>query len=176
MISDETLGLDDYKSLRHKIEARFEARMKRLAVERRQAIETLNEAWPKMGGSTKDITDFEAREETLPQDEGMIIHNPQDDNSINGSYKYTVGMKHVRRGAQGVFDNDDIEVVSQTIIKDKLLAEYPNADVQSLRVSISRLLRELEQQNKLILIEEGKGGAPNKYRKNKETEATILDP
>lgn len=173
--SEDTLGLDDYKSVRRKIEAGFETRLKRLEVERRRAIETLNEAWPKMGGSTKDITRFEAYEEAVPHGESTVVNHPRDDSPApNSSFERTVPMKAVRRATQDVLD-DEIEVITQTVIQDRLLREHPDAEIQPLRVSISRLLRELKEQNKLILIEAGRGGVPNKYRKNRDVEVGLLE-
>lgn len=170
------MGLDDYKSVRQKIESGFEARRKRLEAECRQAIETLNEAWPKMGGSKEDIARFERYHEAPVPDEDTGVPSPQSHSAVfNVSYKSAVPMRYVRRVTQDVLDDDEIEIVTQSVIQNRLLAEYPDAEIQPLRVSISRLLRELKEQDKLILIEEGRGGAPHKYCKNEDVEVGLLE-
>lgn len=177
MFNEDTLGLDDYKSVLRTVERRFEIRQKRLDTERRQAIEALNEAWPKMGGSAEDIARFAAYQEAPPQIEKAVVHPPQDDApTLNGSSERTVPMKAVRRATEDILNDEATEIITQSLIQDRLLAEFPDAEIQPLRVSISRLLRQLKELNVLALVEEGRGGAPNRYRKNEEIRRTILDP
>jgi hypothetical protein len=178
MVNTDTLNLDDYKAFRRRIETGYAALQKRIDVERHQAIEALNEAWPKMGGSEKDIARFEKYHEAPSRGESTVTHDPKHEvSTLNGSYKRsstTIPMNDVRKAALDVWADDEIETITQTIIQHRVLAEYPHADVQRLRVYISRLLRELEGQNMITLIEKGKGGNPSKYRKNKDVEVGLL--
>lgn len=58
-----------------------------------------------------------------------------------------------------------VELVTQTEVKDRLLREYPDAKVPSVRSAITNELYALRDEGQLELAEEGRAGTPNKYRK-----------
>jgi hypothetical protein len=81
----------------------------------------------------------------------------------------------VRRVVQEAIANIEYNAeITQTDIKDRILSEYPDAKVPSVRSSISRILSSYLEHGGLELIEEGKAGSPNRYRK-KRTEENLLD-
>jgi len=85
-------------------------------------------------------------------------------------------MDVIRREIQEVLANTEPNgEVTQTEIKDRILSEYPDAKIPSVRSAISRILSSHLKQGELELMEEGKAGTPNRYRK-KRTEGSLLEP
>ncbi len=78
-------------------------------------------------------------------------------------------------------DDANVEIVTQTEIKNNLLREYPDAKLPSVRSAIANELLALREQGYIELVEEGRAGQPNKYRKvgramEASTEANLLEP
>jgi hypothetical protein len=171
-----SLSVELYKALRQNIEAEFEARIRELEVQRREAITALNEAWPKMGGSEEDLASFEIDTTLPPAVEGSRV-NMETAPAANGSSSRTVPMKVVRQEVNDVMSDERIHIVTQSEIKERILKKYPNSKVPSVRSAISHFLKDLTEGGALELIEKGQAGAPNKYRKTgRTTEASVLGP
>ena len=173
-----TLSVKLYESLRRDIEAEFEARKRELEDQRREAVRVLNEAWPKMGGSTEDLASFDMETALGTLTESSKNHTRKHDAPIaNGSYSRTVPMKTVRQEVDAVMSDERINIVTQSEIKARLLEKYPDAKVPSIRSAISHFLSELTDEGELDLMEKGRAGSPNKYRKTRgSTEALELGP
>jgi hypothetical protein len=170
-----TLSVKLYKSLRRDIEAEFEARKRELEDQRREAVRVLNEAWPKMGGSKEDLASFQI--ETALAESDKTSANTESGPVVSGSYSRTVPMKTVRQEIDTVMADGGIDVLTQSEIKERLLKKYPDAKVPSIRSAISHFLSELTKEGDLELIEKGRAGSPNKYRKTRRsTEENLLDP
>jgi hypothetical protein len=88
----------------------------------------------------------------------------------------TIPMDVIRREIQEVLANTEPNgEVTQTEIKDRIPSEYPDAKIPSVRSAISRILSSHLKHGELELMEEGKAGTPNRYRK-KRTEGSLLEP
>ena len=157
------------------LDARMEKVRKELEVNRRKAIEALYKAWPQMGGSKKDLDVLAAEIETPLEDSTLKARK-------NGQSRHTQGrtvpMDVIRREVQEVLaQTEDNGIVTQSEIKDRILSEYPDGKVPSVRSAISRILSGYLERGELELEEEGKAGSPNKYRKKKSgTEVNLLNP
>src|SRR5215212_7793857 len=91
-----TLSADLYRSLRQDIETEFEARRRELEDARLKAIEVLNEAWPKMGGSEQDVAALAAEVRDSLADE-IATSTAQDPTyTLNGSSVSKVSTKAIR--------------------------------------------------------------------------------
>lgn len=160
-----------YRSLRQDIEADFEARRRELEDQRLRAIEALNEAWPKMGGSETDLTAL-ATEVGDSLDKKTAVRVYQESPSIsNSSSSRTVPMNAIRDEIESVLSNSETDIVTQSELKDRILRKYPNGKVPSIRAGVSRILSKRLEHGELELIEEGKAGMPNRYRKTRREEA-----
>jgi hypothetical protein len=157
------------------LDARMEVIKKEIEVERRKAIERLYKVWPQMGGAKNDL-DVLAAELQLPAEET----NLETRSNGNRSHKQeggdrTIPMSDVRRVVQEAIASIEYDAeITQTDIKDRILSEYPDAKVPSVRAAISRLLKDRLKRGELEIVEEGKAGSPNRYRK-KKTEGNLLD-
>lgn len=169
-----TLGPELYKSLRQNIEADFDAQIRELEVRRHKAIEVLNEAWPKMGGSEEDLRTLAAELEASTKD--TVASSGEAVSQSNGSTGRTIPMKVVQDEVESYLSGTDTQIVTQTEIKDRLLSKYPNAKVPSIRSAISHFLSGLVEQGELELIEKGRAGKPNRYRKTAQKEAKEEEP
>ena len=177
-----TLKRDLLESFLRDIDADFQAQLnarmeevrKELEGNRRKAIEALYKAWPEMGGSEKDLDILATELETSLGDSPLEIQ--ENGRQSKNSQGQTVSMSVIRRKVQEVVAQTEYDgVITQTEIKDRILNEYPNAKVPSVRSAISRLLSGYLDLGELELAEEGKAGAPNKYRRKKrETEGNLL--
>jgi hypothetical protein len=157
------------------LDARMEEIRKELEVERRKAIEGLYNVWPQMGGAKKDLDVLEAELE-MPVSDTSLEARKNGRQSKGSQGERTIPMNVIRQEIQEVLANTEYNgEVTQTEIKDRILSEYPDAKVPSVRSAISRLLSGYVERGELELLEKGKAGAPNKYRK-KRTEGNLLEP
>jgi len=185
------LSTDLYKSLLRDIEAEFEARQRDLESERRRAIEALNEAWPKMGGSERDLVSTavdvavaEAVSSTVeesPIEEGAHDQPQEPGEDLparNGaSSGRTIHMTLIREEVLRALSDTEADVITQPEIKERVLDKYPDANVARAASGISRALTQLTKRGELELVERGTARAPHKYRKtNKEKEVDLLGP
>lgn len=150
------------------VDARMEEVRKELEVHRRKAIEALYKAWPQMGGSKKDLDVLAAEIETPLEDATLKARK-------NGQSRHTQGrivpMDVIRREVQEVLaQTEDNGIITQSEIKDRILREYPDGKIPSVRSAISRILSGYLERGELELDEEGKAGSPNKYRKVRSKE------
>ena len=157
------------------LNTRMEEVKKELEVNRRKAIEALYKAWPQMGGSEKDLDILAAELETPLGDSAFDTRkNGRQSKSSEGR---TIPMDVIRREVLEVLAHTAYNgFVTQTEIKDRILNEYPDAKVPSVRSAISRLLSDHLERGELELVEEGKAGSPNRYRKRREIEVNLLEP
>jgi hypothetical protein len=167
------------RDINHDFQAQLDARMeeirKELEVERRKAIEGLYNVWPQMGGAKEDL-DVLATELEMPVSDTSLEARRNGRQSKGSQGERTIPMNMIRQEIQGVLANTEYNSeVTQTYIKDRILSEYPDAKVPSLRSAISRLLSGYVERGELELLEKGKAGSPNRYRK-KRTEGNLLEP
>jgi hypothetical protein len=154
------------------LDTRMEEVRKELEENRRKAIKALYNAWPQMGGSKKDLDVLAAELEAPPED--STLKTRKDGRSRNTQGR-TVPMDALRRHVHEVIaQTEDNGTITQSQIKDRVLSEYPDGKVPSVRSGISRILNDYLERGDLALEEEGKAGAPNKYRKqNVQREAAL---
>lgn len=180
-----------YQSLRQDIDSELDAEFdtelealkkeleKKFEDKRRKAIEALNEAWPKMGGSEKDLALF-----TTEAQEPFITETTRTDaeeiepTSNGSSVGRTIPMVTLREEAWKVLQDPEIDIVTQPDIRERILDKYPDAKVQSVRSVISMYLNTLAKQGDIELVEQGKAGSASKYRakKRNEEEVGLLGP
>jgi hypothetical protein len=172
-----------YQTLRQNIEEEFAARKRELEEQRRQAILALNEAWPKMGGSEKDLSSQVAAEgvatgrsfavgraDVLPRSQGGVP-------ASNGEAGRTIPKSIIEAEIQDVLSDQDIDFVTQSDVKDRILDKYPDAKVHSVRSAISHSLSEMAKNGELKLVERGQAGRPSIYRKKSNgPEVGLLGP
>jgi hypothetical protein len=156
------------------LDTRVEEIRKEIDIERRKAIEALYNVWPQMGGAKKDLDVLAAELETPIGDTSLEARkNGRRATGVGG--QRTIPMDVIRREIQKVLANTEYNgEVTQTEIKDRVLSEYPDAKVPSVRSAISRLLSGYVERGELALLEKGKAGSPNRYRK-KKMEGNLLD-
>lgn len=182
---------DLYKSWLQKLEAEIEDRRKDLENDRREAIEALNEAWLKMGGSEQDLVSIAADDEVEDVASSSVkappaqkgAHNqlretgenvPARNGTSEGS---TIHMKTIRREVLAALSDMESDIITQTEIKARLLDKYPDANVARAAAAISRALTQLTERGELELVERGIAREPHKYRKtDRETEVDLLGP
>lgn len=157
-----------YITLRQDIEAEFEARKRTLDEERRKAIEALNEAWPKMGGSESDLTNVVTEAASFSPVEPQADERTREVTSKrNGSpSERTVPSSVIREEVREALSDTETDIITQTDIKKRVLEKYPDAKIGSLRPAISRSLSQLTEQGELELV--GRGvtrNEPHRYRK-----------
>ena len=183
------LRADLYQSLLQKVdaeihaefEAEYDALKRRFADQHRKAIEALNEAWPKMGGSEEDLISPTA-EAPIPSTVEEQPDNQRRETAPtrNGSSpgRTTIPTKVIREEVRSALQDADIEIITQSYLKDRILQKYPDAKITSLAPAISRTLSQFTAQGKLELIEKGVAGAPHKYRRRAVdvTEEFFLGP
>ena len=156
------------------LDTRVEEIKKEIEVERRKAIESLYKVWPQMGGAKKDL-DVLAAELDVPASDTSLEARKNGRRPKPAQGQRTIPMDLIRREIQGVLANAEYkDVVTQTEIKDRILSEHPDAKVPSVRSAISRILSGYLKRGELELVEEGKAGSPNRYRK-KRTEGNLLE-
>ncbi len=185
------LRADRYKSFVRDIDADIgaefdaecDALKRKFADQRRKAIEALNEAWPKMGGSEEDLISptaelpFVSAVERQPDDQRR-----ESGRARNGASRgRTVPMMVVRQEVRNALQDTKIEIITQSYLKDRLLQKYPDAKIGSLAPALSRTLSQLTEHGELELVEKGVAGAPHKYRKRADraadsTEESLLGP
>ncbi len=178
------LSVDLYKSLLRDIETEFEVRKKDLENSRRQAIEALNEAWPKMGGSKEDLKSFEVEAvASTPVERPPVKERTEDqpqavESERNGaSSDRAIPMTVIGEEVDKAISDDDANEITQTALKERILKKYPDAKVASLAASISRRLSQLTEQGRLELVERGTASRPHKYRvKRNSPERNLLGP
>lgn len=184
------LKADLYRSLLGSINTEFDAELeaftKGLESRRRKAIEALNEAWPKMGGSEEDLVLSVAE----VADSSPVKHKADGQRqevapTRNGSSpKRTIPTATIREEVQNALLGAEGEIITQGYLRERILRKYPDAKVGSLAPAISRTLSQLTERGELELVERGVAGAPHKYRKKRgqaeearqarETEETLL--
>ena len=94
----------------------------------------------------------------------------------NGAGGRTIPTEVIKRYVGEVIHDPNVEIVTQTEIKDRLLREFPDAKLPSVRSGIANELYALRQTGHLELVEKGRAGQPNKYRETgKPMEANLLE-
>jgi hypothetical protein len=157
------------------LDARMEEIRKELEVERRKAIEGLYKVWPQMGGAKRDL-DVLAAELAVPESDSSLEARKNGRQSKGSHGERTIPMNVIRQEIEEVLANSEYNgEVTQTEIKDRILSEYPDAKIPSVRSAISRLLSGYVERGELELLAKGKAGSPNRYRR-KRTEGNLLEP
>lgn len=183
------LRADLYQSLRSNVdtdiraefEGEYEALRKRFADKHRKAIEALNEAWPRMGGSEEDLipptaeAPFPFAVEGQPNSQRQETTAPRNGSSPG---RATIPTKIIREEVRSALQDTEVEIITQSYLKDRILQKYPDAKITSLAPAISRTLSQLTELRVLELVEKGVAGAPHKYRRRAVdvTEEFLLGP
>jgi len=132
------------------IEAEYEAAVEAAKKRRDERIAQAHEWWQGIGGT--------------------VMKNGAKTNGSNGS---SVPKEIIQMFIDEVILDPSVEVVTQTEIKDRILANrhVPAENLNSLRVTITTLLNSLVSDGYLELVERAKAGQPNVYRKTRKTES-----
>jgi len=177
-----------YEELKQGVESHFaervqslEAEIRALEEERRAKLKWLEEIWSASRGNMSPIATTEERQEPAEaQEEDVADSNGAKHRSTAGGSvpRYT---RSVRRPAtdriRDILDEIEDEIVTQPLIRERFVEKYPGSDSNSLASAIAHILKEQVKFGKLELIEEGRAGVPNKYRKVKtEAEVNFLGP
>lgn len=150
------------------IDAEYEADV-RAAKERRDKRIAQAHEWLRSMGNPAAYPTTTPKEDEIPSSaESVNVHAPLGNGAAaNGSGGSVVLKDIVPRFVNEVMVDPTVNIVTQTDIKDRILAHYavPDDSVNSLRVTITTHLNELVEQGYLELVEKAKAGRPNKYRK-----------
>lgn len=156
------------------IQAKFEAEVKQAEEQRDKDIEDAHRWWLEHGGSEQDFATppdeiaIPPVDDSPPVDDRTVARVPRRTRArTNGSGGRTISKSVVQKFVREVMDDPDVEAISQTVIKDRLLREYPDAKIPSVRSAITNELTELRGQGRLELVEQGRAGTPNKYKKTR---------
>lgn len=160
----------------YEVEVREAREAIKRAEERRDALIAKAREWAQGRGGTAVDSPIQPKEdgatlsgESMPQQNGA---------ATNGSSVRVVPKEVVRGFVDEVMADPSVEIVTQTEVKDRILANYPVSDsyLNSLRVLIITSLNELMERGYLELVEKARAGKPHKYRKTgKTTEANLLE-
>jgi len=150
------------------VNAEYEAAMKRAEEMRAKKYARIRNWWLEEGGSEQDLDFAPSKVSASPVAETPVARKSRQTRArANGSGGQTISKSVIQEFVGQFMDDPNIEVVSQTDIKDKVLREYPDAKVPSVRSAITNELVALKDQGQLELVEEGRAGTPNKYRKTR---------
>jgi len=156
------------------IEAEYQDKTRSARQWREQEIENAHKDWSpwlERDESGTGVADEAPANGTSAQE------SPQTHAKTNGSGGRTIPTEVIRRYVHEILKDPSVEIVTQTEIKDRLLREYPDAKIPSVRSGIANELQALRQSGYLELVEEGRAGQPNKYRRTgKAAEASLLEP
>lgn len=148
------------------IQAKFEAEVKQAEEQRDKDIEDAHRWWLDHGGSEQDFASPPDEVAAPPVDDKPVARKLQRNRSkTNGSGGRTISKDIIQKFVRDVLADPSVDLVTQTEVKDRLLREYPDAKVPSVRSGITNELTALKDQGQLELAEEGRAGTPNKYRK-----------
>ena len=160
------------------IQSQHQARVDAANQWRDQEIEEARAWFTERGGSDRDFDSLSNK----------VTANGSTDQGAtqvktNGSGRRTIPMEVIKTFVHRVLSDLSVEDVTQTVVKDRLLVEYPDAKIPSIRSAIANELLDLKRTGYLVLVEEGRAGQPNKYRRTEKllrvienTEANLLDP
>lgn len=99
-------------------------------------------------------------------DEAWIRDDAHEETRLDDASSERVSLRHiVREQAQKVLADPNVDVITQTVLKQSVLRAYPDVKASSLRRAISKVLNELVEQGKLELADRGTGGSLHKYSK-----------
>ncbi len=165
------------------IRAEYDAEVRQAAVRRDKKIADFRNWWLKVGGSEEDFPN-DPKEANVPSpSEHEISRVPQEESksAANGSTGravtqkgQTVPQKVVWSYVDSTLADPSVEIISQTVIRERVVRDYPEAKLPSIRSAIANRLTELNKQGKLELVEEARGGEPNKFRRTEAGRAEFL--
>lgn len=148
------------------IQAQHQAKVDSANQWRDREIEDARAWFRERGGSDRD---FDSLSNKVTANGSTDQETPQQSPpKTDGPSGRTVSTDVIIRYVYEVLNDFSVEVVTQTEAKNRLLEDYPDAKVPSVRSGIANYLRALRQRGYLDLIEEGRAGQPNKYRRTEE--------
>lgn len=162
------LDPEKYKALLRDADAAIEAQIRREFEPRRHRVwDHIHQVWLDLGGSEEAwdalvadaLSGSSAARDIRSQD---TKHRSPRTNSSAGS---RVSQAVIQKYVDDAIADPDLEIVTQTEVKDQVLRDYPDAKVHSVRSAISTRLSELAREGELVLLEQGKAGSPSKYGK-----------
>lgn len=157
------------------INAECDAEIKQAEQRRDKKIADFRAWWvEKFGGSGEDFPNAPKETNATSPSEHAISSVPQEESKVaaNGSAGrsasqngQTVPQKAVWGYVDGTLADPNVEIISQTVVRERVVRDYPEAKLPSIRSAIANRLTELNKQGKLELVEESRGGEPNKFRR-----------
>lgn len=166
------------------INAECEAEIKQAEQRRDRKIAYYRAWWiEEFGGSEEDFPSEPKEANATSPSEHVISRAPQEEArvSANGSARrtatqkgQTVPQKVVWSYVDSTLADPSVEIVSQTIVRERVVRDYPEAKLPSIRSAIANRLTELHKGGKLELVEEARGGEPNKFRRTEAGRAEFL--
>lgn len=168
------------------IEADYEATVReaketiRRAKERRDALIEEAREWAQGNNSTEmGLPGTLENDKALSPVKGTPHTNGAVSNDSSENVENMVSKDIVLKFVDEVMADPEVDIVTQPLIKERILAHYPvsKKNINNLRILIIYPLNELVEQGYLELVEQAKAGKPNKYRKTgKVMEASLLEP
>lgn len=152
------------------IEAEYQNRIKPHSQWRDQEIENARKLWATLLEHSESEEDFASLGNGVtgkaPISGAVPQGSPQQTHAkTNGSGGSRIPTEVIKKYVSEVMSDPDVETVTQPEIRNRLLRDYPDAKLPSIRSAIANHLAELKDQGKLKLVEEGKAGRPNQFRK-----------
>lgn len=177
MVTDAQIE-EALRQLRQEADSRLQLRRNDLEEQGRQAesdwreaIEALDSLRAVFGGSEGGPAVSAIRTGVAATNGHSSSHTPQETTTVpRDSGRNIVSKDTVLVYVHKVMGDSTVDIVTQTEIKDRILANQPVSKnyLNSLRVLIVTHLNELMEQGYLELLEKGRAGQPNKYRKTEK--------
>ncbi|WP_152670652.1 hypothetical protein [Rubrobacter aplysinae] len=158
------------------IHSEYDEEVRQAAARRDEKIEKFRAWWIEKFGDSEEIN-------AVSPSEHAISGISQEDSraAANGSAKrtetkkgQTVPQKVVWGYVDSTLADPSVEIISQTVVRERVVRDYPEAKLPSIRSAIANRLTELHKQGKLELVEEARGGEPNKFRRTEAGHTEFL--
>ena len=161
------------------IEAAYEDEVREAAQRRDAHIAEAKRVWLNLSSLEGDSGESSNGTTATAAAEQTDTRRPRRNRSkAKGSGGRTIPQETIRKFVKDAMTDQNVYYVTQTEIKDSLLADYPDAKIPSIRSAISHELSDLKDEGYLELVEKAHAGSPNKYRKTekwaRETGVLIL--
>jgi hypothetical protein len=154
------------------IETEYRNRIRPVDQWREQEIENARKLWSPLLEGSEPQEHFAAQQNEAngkaTTNEPADQEPPQQTQAgTNGSGGRRISKETIHQYVNEVLNDPSVEIVTQTEIKNRLLRDYPDAKIPSVRSGISNEILALKEQGDLDLVEEGRAGMPNKYKKTR---------
>lgn len=160
---------EEYEAWLRDVTAGIDERIRSLQAQRSELREHVHQIWLGLEGSEEVWASIAAKateavtvEPTEKQETQQRQVRPRSRRaSSSGGTKVSRSM--VNEYVEGVLADPEIEIITQTEIKARILQNHPDSKVHSLRSAIHMRLNELIDEGRLVKLETGKAGSPSKY-------------